>query len=755
VKRAAPCLLFAAVTVAVFWKFLLFGHTMYAMSALEAQLGKPVQEPQGWFRSEYRHTRVSDNLALLALHLRIYNEGLHENRLALWNPSLFCGLPTTADPMIHPFYPPNLLLHRLFGPDTAYQLGAMLHLFFSGVAMHRLLRSTGRSLAGAAAGALVWMLGGYNAMWFSTTILAGVSVFGPLALLLLLKCVETKTLGKAPLAGGAMGLAILGSHPQHALLFFILLIAWTGVALWRSGADRLYSFRLLSRFAIFTIGVGIVEILARLDSIENGYRDPTFDQLSLYSEPWRLLTYASGLILGKVYFPGPGYEAEFPVYMGLAAAALAVVAVVRHHRETGVRVAAVAALAALAFAFAFPLAWLFSRIPLLSLSPASRCIFIAGFCLAFLAAQGLDDLAASPGKAWRGVAWVAAVFLVASLIGFDSVKIGNGSAVETLLGFLLAAGAAAAALRFRPAAGALAFAALLFELLPPFLQYNHHSDSSLLRQTPLELPIQDWNRQHVRATGVLGTTALTNKSDQWGADLVTGNNLLALFGAQNVGGFEAILPRSYVSFAEAAHADISPAGRTLQFTRLDSPLVDTLALKYVLLPPGLKLPARFKPIREVGSVTLYENSAALPRARFATKILKVRDFEFAEMTVHAPQFNPKWETVIETDRDLPVNYEGEVAWEYERSGELGLQVITKSPAVLVVADNDYPGWEASIDGISAPILRANGSFRAVEVPAGSHRVAFVFRPSFARGGLWASVFFAALASAAAWFGRKS
>jgi hypothetical protein len=323
------------------------------------------------------------------------------------------------------------------------------------------------------------------------------------------------------------------------------------------------------------------------------------------------------------------------------------------------------------------------------------------------------------------------------------------------LGFLLAAGAAAAALRFRPAAGALAFAALLFELLPPFLQYNHHSDSSLLRQTPLELPIQDWNRQHVRATGVLGTTALTNKSDQWGADLVTGNNLLALFGAQNVGGFEAILPRSYVSFAEAAHADISPAGRTLQFTRLDSPLVDTLALKYVLLPPGLKLPARFKPIREVGSVTLYENSAALPRARFATKILKVRDFEFAEMTVHAPQFNPKWETVIETDRDLPVNYEGEVAWEYERSGELGLQVITKSPAVLVVADNDYPGWEASIDGISAPILRANGSFRAVEVPAGSHRVAFVFRPSFARGGLWASVFFAALASAAAWFGRKS
>ena len=68
-KRAAPYLLFAGVTLAVFWKFLLFGQTMYAMSALETQLGKPLQEPHGWFKSEYRHTRVSDNLALLALHL--------------------------------------------------------------------------------------------------------------------------------------------------------------------------------------------------------------------------------------------------------------------------------------------------------------------------------------------------------------------------------------------------------------------------------------------------------------------------------------------------------------------------------------------------------------------------------------------------------------------------------------------------------------------------------------------------------------
>jgi uncharacterized membrane protein YfhO len=40
----------------------------------------------------------------------------------------------------------------------------------------------------------------------------------------------------------------------------------------------------------------------------------------------------------------------------------------------------------------------------------------------------------------------------------------------------------------------------------------------------------------------------------------------------------------------------------------------------------------------------------------------------------------------------------------------------------------YPGWVAEIDRRTVPILRANVLFRAVEVPAGSHRVVFRFAP---------------------------
>ena len=49
---------------------------------------------------------------------------------------------------------------------------------------------------------------------------------------------------------------------------------------------------------------------------------------------------------------------------------------------------------------------------------------------------------------------------------------------------------------------------------------------------------------------------------------------------------------------------------------------------------------------------------------------------------------------------------------------------------LVLADTDYPGWHASVDGVDTPIYRANLNFRAVQVDAGQHDVRFEYRPDW-------------------------
>lgn len=754
-KRRAPLLLFAAVTIAVFWKFLIYGQTMYAMSALETQLGLPPQEPSGWFRSEHRHTRISDNVVVLAGHLRIYNEGLKANELRLWNPYLFCGLPTYADPMIHPFYPPNLLLHRIFAPDTAYELGLMLHLFFSGVALYvLLLHGLGRSIFASTVGALVWMLGGYNAMWFSTGILAGASVFGPLALLAIQRGLATRDRSKAALAGGAMGLAILGSHPQHALLLFAFLLGWIAVAAVASSESRPFALRFGVTFGLLSIGVGLAEILTRLDSIENGYRDPVFDQLSLYAEPGRLASYLVGLIFGKVYFPGPGWESEFPVYLGLAAASLAGLGALRYRHDPPLRYVAIIGALSLSVAFFLPAAWVFTKLPLLNLSPPSRFIYLAGLAASILAAYGVDAFAERPARAPRAVASITVAFLALMTLGFGPARFSNGAAIETLLGFALATGAAFASTWSPRRAAALAIAALLFELLPPFIQFNAHGDSSLLAKVPE--PVRRMKEQDGpwRGTGVLGTTARSTKSDQWGNDLVTGNNLLALYGVENVGGFDAIIPRHYVAWASAAGDQLSPAGRTLQFTRFDSPLLDAASLRYVLLPPAMPLPSRYRRIGDYGGVSLAENRAVLPRARFAALVTTVRDEQAAEQGLRDPGFDPRRQTIVESDHPLPASV-GEVVWKERTSDHLVLEVTAAHAGTLVIADTDYPGWEARIDRKRVPIYRADIAFRAVEVPAGTHRVELRFRPAPARTGLNASIAFLAAATLLAFYRRAA
>jgi len=74
---------------------------------------------------------------------------------------------------------------------------------------------------------------------------------------------------------------------------------------------------------------------------------------------------------------------------------------------------------------------------------------------------------------------------------------------------------------------------------------------------------------------------------------------------------------------------------------------------------------------------------------------------------------------------------------YEPS-RVDIEVQAAAPALLVLSDLFYPGWEATLDGRPAEILEANYVMRAVAIPKGAHEVRFLYRPASFRAGVAAS-----------------
>jgi len=67
---------------------------------------------------------------------------------------------------------------------------------------------------------------------------------------------------------------------------------------------------------------------------------------------------------------------------------------------------------------------------------------------------------------------------------------------------------------------------------------------------------------------------------------------------------------------------------------------------------------------------------------------------------------------------------------FERDDTEDILVRTECPleGLLVLRDSWYPGWMAFLDGRRIPISRINGCFRGVIVPAGEHKIRFLYRP---------------------------
>jgi hypothetical protein len=169
----------------------------------------------------------------------------------------------------------------------------------------------------------------------------------------------------------------------------------------------------------------------------------------------------------------------------------------------------------------------------------------------------------------------------------------------------------------------------------------------------------------------------------------------------------------------------------------DSPRYRLLGVKYIVVPKGA--PPGGQGIWPVFTddplVDIHLHTGSLPRAWLVYRTVPVKDIEAAYAVMSDPAFAPEQTATVEDGPVLEGSGEGHIEVIAYTPNRLAMALRTSAPALFVLSDVLYPGWEARIDGEPVTIYRTDGVFRGVSVPPGEHRLEMLFRPRSLRLGV--------------------
>jgi len=149
--------------------------------------------------------------------------------------------------------------------------------------------------------------------------------------------------------------------------------------------------------------------------------------------------------------------------------------------------------------------------------------------------------------------------------------------------------------------------------------------------------------------------------------------------------------------------------------------------------------ARWKPVEELGKVAIFENTRALPRAWLAVGELMATGEEQLNIirsgkTPAGAPWDPLEQALVEMRTRLDYTKDGGPSKSHTaevtlaQSSRIDVKTESATPSLLVLSENHYPGWRASVDGRTTEIIRVNYNQRGVALPAGKHLVTFIYRP---------------------------
>lgn len=672
-------------------------------------------------------------------------------RLPLWNPYTYSGAPFWADiqsAVLYPFSLLTLLVSAPWGFSLfALECEAILHFWLAALFAYLLARRLLQQRGAALLTAIVFAFGGYLTGYPSQQLaVLEADVWLPLLLYFGDRALIERNGQEArprpqpgwpdTLAAGLIfGCVILAGHPQSAMFIFY---AFTLYACFLPGLRRAWTARVQHWAIGVALGLALSAVawLPGLEYMRLSVRaSGTYDKMAggfPFYDPIQLLL--------------PGSVSHYsPLYVGILPLLLAVWAAV-HLRQRQVIFWAGLAAGALLLSFGgetFLYSLFYLWVPgFATFRDQERVAFIFSLAMAMLAGYGWKQVigdypnASSPPSArhapafTRLIGWLlvgALGLVVAFFYGLNYVGWKDDSPFNLLLGrsvwlvILLAAswGLAWAAQRRAPrpqlpaASGWVTLGCLLLVSLDLFTaNWKTNLHDSLPEEQTAPPSVVQAIQQDARPGEVFRVYNEYRIYENYGVPYAVEDT----WGAS---------PLRLERYDQLYH--------TLRMERL----WELLNVKYVITwRKELYAPSDIIYQEPAGKETTYVHRlrSVAPRAWLVYRLESVSDDQCPKR-LDASDFDPARQALVADNlaqlalSPPPEEQSGSVQFEVRAPGHLWLTVKAPKPALLVLSEIFYPGWQASVDGQPAAIEPVNCVLRGVLVPAGEHRLELVYWPA--------------------------
>lgn len=704
--------------------------------------------------------------------LQFLANALHGGQSPAWTPNVFGGHPQIADPQSLIFSPPYLLLAALvarpsFAAIDGVAFGALL---LGGIAILALFRDRGWHRAGAVVAALGFMFGGVAAWRIQHTGQVLSLAWWPVALLFLDRALARGSTGSGLLAGIFAGFMVLG-RDQVAFLGVLLLAGRVLAHIVGMGWRPTGAFALIRPLAAGTVGGALtvaVPLLFTMLLSESSNRSAIdlagAERGSLH--PASLLTFVIPHLYGVarplIDYWGPPSPDWGPTdlylarnmataYFGaLPLAAILVTGLVQGaFRAREIRWLVVAAAALLLYVlgrYTPAFAAIFAVVPGVDLwrRPADA-LFPLCAVLALLAGYAVHRRIAGDLPPVSRIGWLvlfaclvaafgAGIWLASSVGRLGQAASAIAAAALILVSAVLLLGVVTD-LRRRPVVLVLLVAAFMTGDLG---WNNGPNESTALPPETYDALRPDTANPTVavikRALAERSAPDRRDRVELVGIDFHWPNAGL-VHGFDHTLGYNPLRLKLYSDATGAEDHIALPDQRRFSplFPSYRSPLADLLGLRLIASRVPLEQVDRMlerSPLPllvRTADAFVYENPAALPRVLFVPASQRA-DFAAILRDGVWPVTDFRSTVLLDHDVASPGQGTGSVAITSYANTLVEIDVESERGGFVVLNDTWHPWWRVTVDGRPAELLRANVLFRAVRVPAGAHRVRFVFQP---------------------------